>query len=53
MDLSLRVPVLSALAARFDARNLLDEPYEVRQGSVVRERYAAGRVYSLGVTWTP
>lgn len=50
LDLSLRFPLLGGLSGRFDARNLLDSPYEEKQGDVVRERYTTGRVFSLGVT---
>ena len=51
LDFSVRIPVLSGLAARLDMKNLLDSPYEIVQGSVVRERYSAGRIFQLGVTW--
>jgi TonB-dependent receptor len=51
LDLSLRFPVLGSLSGKFDAKNLLDEPYQVLQDVVVRERYRAGRVYSLGLSW--
>lgn len=51
VDLSLRVPVTSQLGAKLDARNLLDAPYELMQGTVLRERYTAGRVFSVGLTW--
>ena len=51
VDLSLRFPVLGGVTGRFDARNLLDEPYEVTQGTVTRESYRAGRVFQLGLQW--
>jgi TonB-dependent receptor len=51
LDLSLRFPVLRSLSGRVDAKNLLDAPYVLRQGTVTRERYEAGRVFSLGLTW--
>ena len=51
LDFSLRIPVLNGLAARLDMKNLLDSPYEIVQGSVVRERYSAGRIFQVGVTW--
>jgi outer membrane receptor protein involved in Fe transport len=53
VDLSLRFPIRGGLAGKLDARNLLDAPYEITQGSVVREYYRAGRVFSLGLTWRP
>ena len=51
LDLSLRVPVLTGFAARLDVKNLMDAPYEIVQGTVIRERYSAGRIFQLGVTW--
>lgn len=51
IDASFQSPIFGALSARLDARNLLDSPYEVKQGSVVRERYRSGRVISLGLKW--
>ncbi|HSA56107.1 MAG TPA: TonB-dependent receptor [Gemmatimonadaceae bacterium] len=53
LDFSVRFPVLSAVSARFDARNLFDEPYEVMQGTVTRESWRAGRVYQMGLVWRP
>jgi hypothetical protein len=51
LDLSLRFPVLGGLAAKLDARNLLDTPHELLQGPVVRETYRVGRTFQLGLTW--
>ena len=51
LDLSLRFPVAGSLAAKLDARNLLDSPFVIRQGDVTRERYTFGRVVSLGLSW--
>jgi hypothetical protein len=51
LDVSVRFPVLGSLSGRFDARNVLDAPYEQLQDDVVRERYRAGRVISLGLSW--
>lgn len=53
VDLSLRFPVLGLLTGRVDARNVLDAPYEVRQGTVTRERYRSGRVLQFGLSWSP
>lgn len=52
VDFSLRLPLFSTLSAKFDARNLLDADYRLTQGDVVRESYRAGRVFSLGFTWS-
>ena len=51
LDLSMRVPVSTAISVKLDAKNLLDAPHLVRQGAVTRERYTTGRVLSLGVSW--
>lgn len=52
LDLSLRLPVRDRLSLRFDAKNLLGAPHELRQGSVAREYYETGRTMSIGVSWT-
>ncbi|HRP07420.1 MAG TPA: TonB-dependent receptor [Gemmatimonadales bacterium] len=51
LDASLRLPISGSLNARFDARNLLDAEYLVTQGAVTRERYTAGRVFTIGFAW--
>ena len=51
VDLSVRFPVIGGLSGKLDARNLLDAPYALTQGSVVRERFRAGRVLSIGLAW--
>jgi outer membrane receptor protein involved in Fe transport len=53
LDLSLRIPLLSALTARLDAKNLLDQPYRVTQGGMDQLRYTTGRQFAVGFTWTP
>ena len=49
LDLSLRSHLLNLTTLRFDLKNLLDSPYQTRQGAVVREYYRAGRVVQLGI----
>jgi TonB-dependent receptor len=51
VDFSLRFPIARGVSGKFDAKNLLDEPYEVTQGTVQREFYRAGRSFSLGMSW--
>ena len=53
IDATLQSQLGARIALKLDARNLLDAPYRVVQGSVTRLRYHAGRVVSLGVTLTP
>jgi TonB-dependent receptor len=48
LDLSLRFPVVANFSAKLDVKNLLDAPYEVTQGTVLREYYRAGRVINAG-----
>jgi outer membrane receptor for ferrienterochelin and colicin len=51
LDLSLRFPLAGGVSARVDARNLLDAPYQLLQGDVIRERYNAGRTLTVGLSW--
>jgi TonB-dependent receptor len=51
LDFSLRYPLMENVSLKIDAKNLLDEPYQVMQGRVVRESYHTGRGLSLGVNW--
>ena len=53
LDFSLQIPLLTKVNAKFDAKNLLNDPYERVQGNVIRERYESGRVFSLGLRWQP
>jgi outer membrane receptor protein involved in Fe transport len=51
MDFSLRFPLLQTVSGKFDATNLLDSPFEERQGDVTRLRYRTGRSFTLGASW--
>ena len=51
VDLALRFPVRGQLAARVDARNVLDARYRFMQGTLEREGYNAGRSLSIGFSW--
>jgi outer membrane receptor protein involved in Fe transport len=53
LDFSLRFPLVSAFSGRFDAKNLLDDPFETVQGSVIRESFRTGRVFQIGLVWHP
>jgi TonB-dependent receptor len=53
MDFSLRFPVVGALSGRFDAKNILDEPYQSVQGTVTREYWKSGRTFQFGMIWRP
>ena len=52
VDASVLLPLFNTLRARVDGKNLLDAPYRRTQGAVVRESYRAGRVFSIGFTWS-
>ncbi|HWP38628.1 MAG TPA: TonB-dependent receptor [Gemmatimonadales bacterium] len=53
LDVAFRAPLWSTVAAKLDARNLLDSPFQVTQGDVIRHRYRTGRTFSVGFTWKP
>ncbi len=53
VDVSLRVPVVPQVSLRVDGRNLLDAPYRMTQGDVIRMRYKTGRIFTIGATWQP
>jgi TonB-dependent receptor len=53
VDVSLRVPVMRRVSLKLDAKNLLDEPYEITQGTVRRDYFRAGRVFAAGMSWRP
>ena len=46
-----RIQRMIGNARRVDAKNVLDEPFEQRVGSVVRVRDTTGRVLALGLSW--
>lgn len=52
-DLSLQFPVVRQVTGRLSGRNLLDAPYRLEQGTVVREAYRSGRVFQFGLAWQP
>jgi outer membrane receptor protein involved in Fe transport len=51
LDASLQVPVGAAFTLKLDGRNLLDAPYRLTQGDVLRTRYLSGRVFGLTRSW--
>ena len=50
VDVSVQWPLFRSTTVKLDAENLLDAPYELRQGDVTRLRYTSGRAFSLGFT---
>lgn len=53
VDMSLQVPLFQRIQAKMDIKNLLDSPYKVEQGGVLRAGYKTGRSMSLGFRWEP
>jgi outer membrane receptor protein involved in Fe transport len=51
LDFSLRQTISSRVMLRLDTKNLLDAPYQIVQGTVVRELYRSGRIVGLGLQW--
>jgi hypothetical protein len=51
LDVSVRFPLPGDLSGKLDLKNLLDSPYELRQGDVVREHHRVGRSISVGASW--
>jgi TonB-dependent receptor len=51
LDLSIRFALTGSVSAKLDAKNILDEPYRVTQGTVTRESWRVGRSFSLGLSW--
>jgi hypothetical protein len=41
------------MSLRFDAKNLLDEPFETIQGTVTREYWTTGRTFQFGLIFKP
>jgi hypothetical protein len=48
LDFSLRFPITRRISGKLDAKNVLDAPYEVMQGTVLRQYYRSGRSLSMG-----
>jgi outer membrane receptor protein involved in Fe transport len=52
IDATVQWPV-GQVVLKFEARNLLDAPYRLTQGDVIRQRWLLGRQFGIGVTWQP
>jgi hypothetical protein len=51
LDVSLQLGLTGALGLKLDAKNLLDAPYDVTQGTVERVHYRTGRDFSASLRW--
>jgi hypothetical protein len=50
IDAAVQWPV-GSVVLKFEARNLLDAPFRLTQGDVIRQRWLLGRQLAFGVTW--
>ena len=53
LDFSLRLPLWTSTSAKFNAANILNSEYREVAGGITRLSYRTGRVFSIGLTWTP
>lgn len=53
LDVSLQLPVTQTFSLKLDGKNLLDAPYRLTQGEVVRYRYLTGRIFGFTLSWHP
>jgi outer membrane receptor protein involved in Fe transport len=53
LDFSLRFGLTESLGFRADAKNILDSPFRVMQGTAVRDWYQTGRVVQAGFQIRP
>lgn len=53
VDASLQLPLFNQLTMRLDGKNLLNAPYRMTQGNVLRQRYKTGRIFGVGLSWRP
>jgi hypothetical protein len=43
--------VAQAFTIKLDGKNLLDAPYRLTQGDVLRTRYLSGRILGVTMSW--
>jgi hypothetical protein len=53
LDFSLRFPLWGSTSAKLNAANLLNSEYREVAGGITRLSYRTGRVFSMGLSWTP
>jgi outer membrane receptor for ferrienterochelin and colicin len=53
LDASVQVPIASAMSLKLDGQNLLDAPYRMTQGGVLRSRFTSGRRFQFTFSWHP
>jgi hypothetical protein len=53
VDVALQIPLARQFGVKLEGKNLLDSPYELTQGDVLRQRWKLGRSFGFGFTWQP
>jgi hypothetical protein len=53
IDVALQIPVGQHLGVKLEAKNLLDSPYRLTQGDVLRQRWKLGRSFGFSFSWQP
>jgi len=53
VDVALQIPLGRQLGLKLEGKNLLDSPYRLTQGDVLRQRWKLGRSIGFGFTWQP
>jgi TonB-dependent receptor len=53
VDVALQIPLARQFGVKLEGKNLLDSPYQLTQGDVLRQRWKLGRSFGFGFTWQP
>jgi TonB-dependent receptor len=53
IDAAVQVPLGRHLGVKLEAKNLLDSPYRLTQGDVLRQRWKLGRSFGFAFSWQP
>jgi len=53
VDVALQIPLGRQFGVKLEGKNLLDSPYRLTQGDVLRQRWKLGRSIGFGFTWQP
>ncbi len=53
VDVAVQIPLGRQFGVKLEGKNLLDSPYRLTQGDVLRQRWKLGRSFGFGFTWQP
>jgi hypothetical protein len=53
VDVAVEIPLWTTTSLKLDAKNLLDAPYRLTQGTVERQRWNFGREFGFSLSWRP